>query len=60
MPASRLAGLDADHLVQRVTIEGLTLNGRPRTSLEDANVQLNEFAREVSIRAAAGPASGHE
>jgi len=60
MPASRLAGLDADHLVQRVTIEGLTLNGRPRTSLEDAKVQLNEFVREVSIRTADGPASGHE
>jgi hypothetical protein len=50
MPLSRLIGFDADHLVQRVAIENLTLNGRRVTDLESANIQLNEFARDVTIR----------
>lgn len=50
MPASKLLGFDADHLIQRLTIEDLKLNGQKITSLEQGNIQMNEFVRNVVIQ----------
>jgi hypothetical protein len=50
MPPSRLHGHDADHLVQGIVIENLRLNGQEVTSIEAANLEINEFVRNVTIR----------
>jgi hypothetical protein len=51
-PRECLTGLVCLHECRNVSIEGLTLNGRPLTTLEDARVQMNEFTQEVTIRSA--------
>ena len=52
MPQSRIRGFDAEHLVQRVSISGLTLNGEPVTDLESAGIRTNEFTGDITITGA--------
>jgi hypothetical protein len=54
MPLSQLMGHDDEHLVQRVTIENLRLNGEPVTDLERGGFQMNEFVRNVELRTGDG------
>ena len=51
VPPSRLMGFDGSHLVQRIAIENLRINGQVVTTLEGAGITANEFVREVTIRA---------
>ena len=50
VPPSRLHGFDAEHLVQRVSIENLRINGQTVSSLETAGFSTNRFVRDLSIR----------
>jgi hypothetical protein len=50
VPPSYLKGCDAEHLVQRVTVENLRINGRVVTSTTEGGFTLNKFARELSVK----------
>ena len=50
IPPSRLQGHDAEHLVQRVTIENLRINGQEVTDLASGGISANEFVRDVTVR----------
>jgi len=50
MPYSNLRGFDAEHLVRRVSIENLCINGQAVTSLEAGGFSANEFVRDVLIK----------
>lgn len=50
MPRSQLLGFDAEHLVQRVSIENLRLNGQPVSDLKGAGIEMNAFVREVTLQ----------
>lgn len=50
MPRSRIHGYDAEHLVQRVRIENLCINGQKVTSLEAGGFKLNEFVKDISLK----------
>jgi len=49
MPPSKFDGFDAEHQTSNVRIENLVWNGKPVTSLSDANVTVGEFALEITI-----------
>ena len=49
MPPSRFDGFDKDHQTCGVRIENLTLNGKPITNLEDANVTIGDYASDITI-----------
>jgi len=49
-PPSLIRGHDAEHMVQRVSVENLRINGQVMTSLEAAGFKTNEFTRDISIR----------
>lgn len=51
IPTSRMLGFDAGHLVQRVTIENLQLNGQRVTTAEAAGIQANAFVQEMTLLA---------
>ncbi len=53
MPPSRLSGHDAGHLVQGVSIANLRLNGRAATDPAAGGIAMNEFTRDVTLRAGA-------
>ena len=42
------AGLDAEHLVQRVTVENLRINGKIVTSPTEGGFSMNKFAQDPS------------
>ncbi len=46
VPGLEIAGNDADHLIEDVRFENVTVNGRP---IEAAQVQANEHVRGVSV-----------
>jgi len=50
-PCSRLQGFDAEHLVQRVSIENLRINGQTVTNMETGGFTANEFVRDVRFKA---------
>ncbi len=45
-----IQGYDAEHLVQRVNIENLRINGQVMSSLDEADFEKNEFTRNISIK----------
>jgi hypothetical protein len=47
VPPSSLAGFDADHLVENVTLENVRICGTPVTDLETGSITTNEFVRDV-------------
>ena len=49
MPPSAFTGCDADHLTQDILIDGLFLNGQKVTSVEEARISANEFARNIRL-----------
>ena len=49
MPTSVFAGLDAEHLVTDVRIEGLYYNGQRVTDIEKANFVIGEYAQGVTL-----------
>jgi len=50
MPASSLQGFDAEHTVDGVTFEGLSLNGRPLADAAEAGVSIGAHVANVSFR----------
>jgi hypothetical protein len=50
MPPSSFQGLDADHTVEGVLIEGLRLNGLTVDNPTDARLSLGEHVGQVEIR----------
>jgi hypothetical protein len=53
MPESFLAGHDAGHNVAGVTVEGLTLNGRPVTTAAEAKLDVRAHASDVQVKPSA-------
>jgi hypothetical protein len=51
MPATWFQGFDADHNVSHITIEGLTLNGNPIETLDQARIAMNPHVHDVTFRA---------
>ena len=49
-PSSGLCGYDEEHMVQRVTIENLRINGKVASDLEEGGLTQNKFARDITIR----------
>jgi hypothetical protein len=49
LPASWFGGFDAEHTVDGVTIEGLTLNGKPLTTAEEAGLAIAEHVHNVRL-----------
>ncbi len=47
---SIINGLDKDHLVKDVTFEGLRINGKLVTNVEEANIKLGEFTKNITFR----------
>jgi hypothetical protein len=47
---SIIEGLDKDHLVQDVTFENLRINGKLITSVEEANIKVGEFAKNITFK----------
>ena len=50
VPPSRLSGYDVNHLIEKVTVEDLCINGRRLTTLAEGGFKHNEFVREVTFR----------
>jgi len=50
MPRSQIHGYDASHLVQRVEIENLRLNGNMVTDLAAGNFERNEFVKDIVVQ----------
>jgi hypothetical protein len=50
MPQSAFLGVNKEHKTRDITIDGLYVNGKKITSLDDANVILNEFTENIVIR----------
>lgn len=50
MPPSSFTGYDEEHRSERIRIEGLWLNGRRITTLEEANVLVGDHAVDVTIQ----------
>ncbi len=48
-PVSRLTGFDGEHLVENVTFENVSINGKVITSLEDGRISANEHTRNVRV-----------
>lgn len=48
--ASIIDGLDKDHLVKDVTFENLRINGKLITDVEDANINVGEFAKNITFK----------
>ncbi|MCX5658764.1 MAG: glycosyl hydrolase family 28 protein [Planctomycetota bacterium] len=46
-PGSIIAGFDAEHRVEDVTIRGLTVNGKPVLKPEDAGFKINEHTANI-------------
>jgi hypothetical protein len=49
MPRSSLIGYDAEHLVQRVLVKNLRLNGQPVEDLAGGGFTMNEFVRDIVV-----------
>lgn len=49
LPESRLRGFDADHRVERVTIENLTYNGEKIKTLEKAKIAVQNFTDSIVL-----------
>ena len=47
---SIINGLDKDHLVQGVTFENLRINGKLINSVEEANIKVGEFAKNITFK----------
>jgi hypothetical protein len=47
---SIINGLDKDHLVKDVTFENLRINGKLITSMEEANIKVGEFAKNITFQ----------
>ena len=50
MPPSKFDGFDADHQTSNVRMENIVWNGKPVTTLEDANVTVGTFASDITIK----------
>jgi len=50
MPPSTFQGFDSQHMTRDILIENLTLNGKPVTTLEEARVQIMDYAENIVIR----------
>jgi hypothetical protein len=48
--SSIIRGLDKDHLVQGVTFENLRINGKLITTVEEANIKVGEFAKNIIFK----------
>ena len=44
---SIINGLDKDHMVKGVTFENLRINGKLITNIEEANIKVGEFAKNI-------------
>jgi hypothetical protein len=53
VPPSSLDGVDAQHTVDSVTFEGVSLNGKPLLTLEGAGVRIGEHVGNVRLDAQA-------
>jgi len=47
---SIINGLDKDHLVKNVTFENLRINGKLITSIEEANIKVGGFAKDITFK----------
>jgi hypothetical protein len=47
---SLINGLDKDHLVKDVTFENLRINGKLITSVEEGNIKVGEFAKNITFK----------
>jgi len=48
--SSCILGVDAEHGVDRVTLERIRYLGRMATSPDDLNMEVNAFAREITVK----------
>jgi hypothetical protein len=48
--SSIINGLDKDHLVKDVTFENLRINGKLISSVDEANIKVGEFAKNVTFK----------
>lgn len=51
LPKLEFIGYDEEHKTENVLISGLTLNGKPITSLPDSNFSIGEFAENIRLEA---------
>jgi hypothetical protein len=49
IPPSRILGHNEDHTVENVTIRNVTIMGQRITSLEDLNMELNEYTNNIVV-----------
>ena len=49
VPESSFTGLDGEHTVERIRIEGVTFNGKSLASRGELRLHINEFVRDVTI-----------
>jgi polygalacturonase len=47
---SEILGLDAEHLVENITIDNLIIEGKKVTSLGEARIKTNEFTQNVTFK----------
>jgi hypothetical protein len=47
VPPSRFSGFDADHPVEDVTLENVTICGKPVTDPASGNITANEFVKDI-------------
>jgi hypothetical protein len=47
---SIINGLDKDHLVKEVTFENLCINGKLINSVEEANIKVGEFVKNITFK----------
>jgi len=50
VPPSRLSGYNVNHLIEKVTVENLCINGRRVTAMADGGFRPNEFVRQLEFR----------
>ena len=49
IPPSNLIGFDSTHMVEKINIKNLQINGQKATTPESAGIRMNEFVRDVVI-----------
>jgi hypothetical protein len=47
---SIINGLDKDHLIKDVTLENLRINGKLINSVEEGNIKVGEFAKNIMFK----------
>ena len=50
VPRSRIAGQDEGHMITNVTLQNVTILGKPMTDLDEMKIDVNDFCDGITVR----------